>query len=132
VTGKIVRGKILTETQFVDEGLSAAQFGTWQEDYPLREVEFERIVRGGPATKGLAINALSASFGFGVAMVATWFAGERIKSGHLWAVAICVALAAMLYGVGWVCDDRRVVLQKIRDHFRDAPTRRQALRKVAK
>ncbi|MFH1874131.1 MAG: hypothetical protein ABH859_02970 [Pseudomonadota bacterium] len=131
---KNVRNREITETQFVPDLLTGADIGTWQKDYSLREIDFERIKRGRPITFTLAISIALTTFGFGLQLLAKGYSNiANINKGDKVTLVIGIALSAVLYIIG-LClpNDRKKVMKKIEKHFKEAPTKRHAFKEQNK
>lgn len=129
---KIYKNKVLTETfRATEDLLSGATIGTWQEDYPLRQVEFEWIKLSKPMTFTWANSILLTTFGFGLNLVAEGYAvlttnAPPIGNGKWIALSIGLVTSVILYIVGrCLPNKRKEVMAKIEQHFNSAPTRRQ-------
>lgn len=70
MTDRIIENQEITETQVVPDLLTGSDIGTWQAEYLLREVEFERIKHGKPITYNWANSIALTTFGFGLNLLA--------------------------------------------------------------
>jgi hypothetical protein len=127
--------KVLTKTfMATDDLLSGTTIGTWQEDYPLRQVEFEWIKNSKPVTFIWASSILLATFGFGLNLLAKEYSAltsnsPPISKGEWIAVVSGVLVSAVFYIVGlFLPNDRKKVMTTIERHFKNAPTKRQVYR----
>lgn len=132
---KVYKDTVFTETfKAAEDLLSGTSIGTWQEDYPLRQVEFEWIKDSKPMTFIWANSILLTTFGFGLNLLAkAWshFTTDTppIGRGEWIAFFSGLAASAVLYIVGvFLPNKRKKVMTKIEEHFKNAPTRRQAYR----
>ncbi|WP_067609834.1 hypothetical protein [Marinobacter sp. UBA4489] len=124
---KIIRDRELSDTQLVPDLLTGTDIGTWQAEYLLREVEFERLKNGKPVTYNWANSIALATFGFCLNLGAKGYSDvARISTGEWVALASGFGIAAVLYLVGLALPDRRKeVMKNIENHFKKAPTKRQ-------
>jgi hypothetical protein len=130
MTKNIVQGQQITETQIVPDLLTGTDIGTWQAEYLLREVEFERIRYGKPVTFIWANSITLTTVGFGLNLLAKGYSNIKNIGQGEW-VALCAgsAFAVLLYLIGFLLpNNRKKVMKKIEKHFKDAPTKRQAFR----
>jgi hypothetical protein len=127
---KEVKGEQVTEPYLVPNLLSGASIGTWQEDYPLREVDFERIKHGKPITFVWAHSFLLTSFGFGLSLIAKGYSDMAlIKQGEWIALAVGLLFSVVMYLIGFLMPNKRKeTMNRIEEHFKKAPTSRQAFR----
>ena len=132
---KIYKDKVLTETFMAEEDLlSGTTIGTWQEDYPLRQVEFEWIKNSKPMTFIWANSVLLTTLGFGLNLLAKGYSyitsnTPPIGKGEWIAFFSGLAFSAVLYVVGvFLPNNRKMVMTTIEEHFKNATTRRQAYR----
>lgn len=130
MTEKIVHGKVITETQIVPDLLTGTDIGTWQAEYLLREVEFERIKYGKPVTFNWANSIALTTIGFGLNLLAKGYTNVAIISKGEWvAMSVGIVLSIVLYVIGrCLPNNRKKVMKKIEKHFEDAPTKRQAFK----
>jgi hypothetical protein len=130
MTEKNVHGKEITETQFVPDLFTGTDIGTWQAEYLLREVEFERIKYGKPITFNWAVSIFLTTFGFALFLLAKGYTDiASISQGEWIALVIGIVLSVVLYIIG-LClpNNRKKVMKKIEKHFKEAPTKRQAFK----
>ncbi len=130
MTEKNVQGKEITETQFFPNLLTGADIGTWQAEYLLREVEFERIKNGKPITFILAVSIALTTLGLGLNLLGKGYTDiTSISKGEWVALGIGIALSVVMYCIG-LCfpNDRKKVMKKIEEHFKEAPTKRQVFK----
>lgn len=125
-----VKGEKATEPYLVPDFLSGASVGTWQEDYPLREVDFERIKHGKPVTFIWAHSFLLASFGFGLSLIAKGYSDiASIKKGEWIALTVGLLFSGVMYLIGSLMPNKRKeTMNRIEEHFKQAPTSRQVFR----
>lgn len=130
MTEKIIENQEITETQVIPDLLTGSDIGTWQAEYLLREVEFERIKHGKPITYNWANSIALTSFGFGLSLLAKGYSNASLITKGEWvALAFGVGISAVLYLIGiFLPDNRKKVMKKIESHFETAPTQRQILR----
>jgi hypothetical protein len=130
MTDKIIRGKKITETQIVPDLLTGTDIGTWQAEYLLREVEFERIKYGKPITFTWANSIALTTVGFGLNLVAKGYSNVASLSKGEWvALGAGIVFSIALYIIGLLLpNNRKKVIKKIEKHFEDAPTKRQAFK----
>lgn len=126
---KIIKGEQTTEPYLVPDLLSGASVGTWQEDFPLREVDFERIKHSNPITFIWANSLLLTSFGFGLSLIAKGYSDiSAINRGEWVALGIGLGSSLVLYVIGILLPNKRKeVMKKIEEHFKKAPTSRRVL-----
>lgn len=131
---KIVQGREITETQIVPDLLTGTDIGTWQAEYLLREIEFERIKYGKPVTFIWANSIALTTVGFGLNLVAKGYSSvANISKGEWVALSVGIALSVALYFIGLLLpNNRKKVMKKIEKHFEDAPTRRQVFKEQNK
>ncbi|MDP2886055.1 MAG: hypothetical protein Q8P51_13665 [Ignavibacteria bacterium] len=133
---KIFKDKVLTQTYEAADILSDTSIGTWQEDYPLTALDFERIKSGKPVTFIWANSIFLTTIGFGLNLVAkgisTWTnVPQAISIGEWAALGIGVVVSIVLYVVGCLLPNKRkTVMKNIETHFEEAPKRRQAYREA--
>ncbi len=127
---KIKKGEQATEPYLIPDLLSGTSVGTWQEDYPLREVDFERIKLSKPITFVWANSLLLTSFGFGLSLIAKGYSDvSAIKTGEWIALSVGLLCSVAMYSIGILLPNKRKeVMKKIEEHFKKAPTSRQAFR----
>lgn len=130
MTEKNVQGREITETQIIPDLLTGTDIGTWQAEYLLREVEFERIKYGKPITFNWANSIALTSFGFGLNLLGKGYSNfTNISKGEWIALIVGIALSVTLYVIGlYLPNNRKKVMNKIEKHFEDAPTKRQAFK----
>jgi hypothetical protein len=130
MTERIIKDQEITETQVVPDLLTGSDIGTWQAEYLLREVEFERIKHGKPVTYNWANSLALTTFGFGLSLLAKGYSDALLITKGEWiALAVGVAASGVLYVIGiYIPDNRKRVMKKIESHFETAPTQRQILR----
>jgi hypothetical protein len=130
MTERIIKDQEITETQVVPDLLTGSDIGTWQAEYLLREVEFERIKHGKPVTYNWANSLALTTFGFGLSLLAKGYSDALLITKGEWiALAVGVAVSGVLYVIGiYIPDNRKRVMKKIESHFETAPTQRQILR----
>lgn len=130
MTERIIQNQEITETQVVPDLLTGSDIGTWQAEYLLREVEFERIKHGKPVTYNWANSIALTSFGFGLSLLAKGYSNTLLITKGEWvALAFGVGVSVVLYLIGiFIPDNRKKVMKKIESHFETAPTQRQILR----
>lgn len=132
MTEQRYKGKVITKTVMVSNMLTGTSVGTWQEDYPLREVDFVHIKNGKPITYIWANSILLATFGFGLNLLAKWYSQtDKITKGEWIAFDFGVGISVILYIIG-VClpNERKKVMNDIENHFKNAPKSRQAVKGV--
>jgi hypothetical protein len=131
---KVYKDKVLTETFFATDLLSGTSIGTWQEDYPSREVDFERIKHSKPMTFIWADSILLTTLGFGLNLLAkgySYLTGNTppICKGEWIAFFSGLTVSVVLYIAGhFLPNERKNIMAKIEQHFKNAPTIRQAYR----
>jgi hypothetical protein len=130
MTERIIKNQEITETQVVPDLLTGSDIGTWQAEYLLREVEFERIKHGKPVTYNWANGLALTAFGFGLSLLAKGYSNASLITKGEWiALAVGLGISAILYVIGiFIPDNRKKVMKKIESHFETAPTQRQILR----
>lgn len=134
MTEQIYKDKAITQTVIADNILSDTSVGTWQEDYPLREVDFVHIKHGKPITYIWANSVFLTTFGFGLNLLAKWFAQadsniSQITNGEWIAFGCGAAISLVLYIVGLMLPNERTkVMNDIEIHFKLAPKSRQAVK----
>jgi hypothetical protein len=130
MTERIIKDQEITETQVVPDLLTGSDIGTWQAEYLLREVEFERIKHGKPATYNWANSLALTAFGFGLSLLAKGYSDALLITKGEWiALAVGVGFSGILYVIGiYIPDNRKRVMKQIESHFENAPTQRQILR----
>ena len=127
---RLIENQEITETQVIPDLLTGADIGTWQAEYLLREVEFERIRQGKPITYNWANSIALTTFGFGLNLLAKGYSDlSQISRGEWIALCIGTVIFIGLYLIG-LClpDDRKKVMRKIEKHFETAPTHRQIIK----
>ncbi|ABX51417.1 hypothetical protein Sbal625DRAFT_0804 [Shewanella baltica OS625] len=130
MTERIIENQVITETQVIPDLLTGSDIGTWQAEYLLREVEFERIKHGKPITYNWANSIALTSFGFGLSLLAKGYSSASLITKGEWvALAFGIGISVVLYLIGiFLPDNRKKVMKKIESHFETAPTQRQILR----
>jgi hypothetical protein len=131
---RVYKDTVLTKTFVATDLLTDTAIGTWQEDYPLREVEFERIKNGKPVTFIWANSIFLTTLGFGLNLLAKGYSHftdgtPPIHKGEWIALSSGLAVSVILYIIG-LClpNNRKKVMKTIEQHFKSAPTTRQAYR----
>lgn len=137
---KIFKNKVLNQTFEAMDILSNVSVGTWQEDYLLTELEFERIKSDKSITFLWAHRIFLSTIGFGIIIAAkgisTWVnVPERISIVEWAALGIGVVVSIFIYIVGYIVDyflpnNRKRVMKNIERHFDAAIKRRIAYRKT--
>ena len=136
MTEQIYKGKVITQTVIAKDLLTDTSVGTWQEDYPLREVDFVHIKIGKPTTYIWANSILLTTFGFGLNLLAKWYSQTdsnmpKITNGEWIAFGCGVFISASLYFIGLkLPNERKKVMNDIENHFKNAPKSRQAVKGV--
>lgn len=128
MTDNNIHDREITETQIVPDLLTGTDIGTWQAEYLLREIEFERIKYGKPITFNWANGIALTTVGFGLSLVAKGYSDIALIIKGEW-VALCVGfiVSIVLYLIGLILpNNRKKVMNKIEKHFADAPTKREA------
>jgi hypothetical protein len=93
MTERIIENQEITETQVIPDLLTGSDIGTWQAEYLLREVEFERIKHGKPITYNWANSIALTSFGFGLSLLAKGYVNvSLITKGEWVALVFCVGI----------------------------------------
>jgi hypothetical protein len=134
MTEKIYEDKVITHTVIADDVLTGASVGTWQEDYPLREVDFVHIKHGKPITYLWANSIFLTTFGFGLNLLAKWFSqsdssASRITKGEWIAFGCGLLLSVIFYLIGLMMpNERKRVMNDIEKFFKNAPKSRQAVK----
>jgi len=109
--------------------LTDTSVGTWQEDYPLREVDFVHIKHGKPITYIWANSIFLTTFGFGLNLLSKWY--SQITNGEWIAFGCGLSLSVILYLIGLMLpNERKRVMHDIEKHFKNAPKSRQAVKGV--
>jgi len=130
MSNQTVQGREITETQIVPDLLTGTDIGTWQAEYLLREVEFERIKHGKPITFNWANSIALTSLGFGLNLFAKGYSDSSLITNGEWiALGVGIAASMILYLIGFFLpNNRKTVMKKIEKHFENAPTHRQIIR----
>jgi hypothetical protein len=134
MTEQIYKDKVITQTVIAEDLLTGTSVGTWQEDYPLREVDFVHIKNGKPITYIWANSILLTSFGFGLNLLAKSFPQTDsnitpVTKGEWIAFGCGIAISVILYIIGCMLpNERKKVMNDIEDHFKNAPKSRQAMK----
>lgn len=117
----------ITRTQVVDNLLTGGDIGTWQADYLLREVEFERLKNGKPITYSWANSIGLTTLGYALNLFSKGYADYTLISKGEWAALVVgtgVTIILFLVGRLLLTDSRKEVIKKIEKHFETAPTKR--------
>lgn len=136
MTEQIYKNKVITQTVIAENLLTDTSVGTWQEDYPLREVDFVHIKNGKPVTYIWANSVLLTTFGFGLNLLSKWFPQTdsnipQITNGEWIAFGCGIGISGILYIVGLMLpNERKKVMNDIKSHFKNAPKSRQAVKGV--
>jgi hypothetical protein len=136
MTEQTYKDKVIKQTIIVDDVLTDTSVGTWQEDYPLREVDFFHIKNGKPITYFWANGILLTTFGFGLNLLAKWYSQanneiSQITNGEWIAFGCGVTFSVILYIIGLrVPNERKKVMNDIESHFKNAPRSRQAVKVI--
>ena len=136
MTEQIYKDKVITQTVIAENLLTDTSVGTWQEDYPLREVDFVHIKNGKPVTYIWANSVLLTTFGFGLNLLAKWFPQTdsnipQITNGEWIAFGCGIGISGILCIVGLMLpNERKKVMNDIKSHFKSAPKSRQAVKRV--
>ena len=137
MTEQIYKDKVIERTVLVKGGLTDTSIGTWQADYPLREVEYVHIRNNVKSkTYACASAVFLTTFGFGLNMLAKWYSQtddtcSQITKGE-WIVIGCgLFISVVLYLIGIrLPNERKKVMNDIDSHFKSAPKSRQAVKGV--
>ncbi|OAN13330.1 hypothetical protein A3K86_16900 [Photobacterium jeanii] len=124
-----IKDSKITSTQMVDSLLTGGDIGTWQADYLLREVEFERLKNGKPVTYNWANSIGLTTFGFALNLFGKGYSNYTVISKGEWiAFGGGIAVTVTLYLIG-LClkDSRKMVMEKIEQHFENAPTQKRMM-----
>jgi hypothetical protein len=114
----------------VNDILSGTDIGTWQAEYLLRKVEFERIKHGTLLIFTWANGIALTTVGFGLNLIAKGYSAiDNVSKGEWVALVIGAVASILLYLIG-LClpNEQKKVMKKIQKHFEDAPTKKQAFR----
>ncbi|MCD4707366.1 MAG: hypothetical protein K8S62_06485 [Candidatus Sabulitectum sp.] len=132
----IYRDEVITETVIAEGLLTGITVGTWQPDYPLREVDFFHIKSGKPVTYNWASSILLTSIGFGFNILAKYLSqsdsnNASIAKGEWIVFGYGIGISIILYGIGRLLpNERRKVMKNIKDHFETAPKSRKAFKRA--
>ena len=131
---RLIKGEHRTNPYLVPVQLSGQSVGTWQEDYLLREVEYVHLKNGKPKTVIWAGDLLLTTFGYALGLIAKGYSNiSTINTGEWIALAAGGIISICLYAIGYFLpNERKDVMKRIEDHFKQAPTSRQAFPKIKK
>jgi len=130
----LIENEQITETIPVHGLLSGANIGTWQADYPLTAVDYVHIKNGKPITFIWANSILLATIGFGLNLLgkgASEIAGvqQEIYIGEWVALGVGFIVSILLYLIGLALpNDRKKIMKKIQEHFKNSPKQRQVVK----
>lgn len=122
-----IENQTITETIPIQGFWSGASIGTWQEDYPLTALDFERLIYGKPQTFTWASGVFIATLGFGLNLLGKGMSGitgaqQQILLGEWIALAFGFLISVVLYFIGLALpNERKKVVKKIQQHFEDSP-----------
>ncbi|PRQ64434.1 hypothetical protein [Vibrio mediterranei] len=122
-----IRDQKITNTVMMHDLLTGQDIGTWQQDYLLREVEFVHIKNGKPLTLNWASGIGLTTVGYGLNLIAKGYKNiNTIEHGEWVALALGGVSACVLYVVGRfiLTDEKKAVLRKIEQHFKEATPQR--------
>ncbi|MGO4894749.1 hypothetical protein [Flavobacterium sp. W21_SRS_FM6] len=127
MTARIIENQEVTETQNFPDLFTDVEVGTWQAEYVLREVEFERLKNGKPITYNWANSIGLTSFGFALNLLAKGYSDHTIILKGEWiALGLGVSVSVVLYVVGTMLpDNRKKVMKDIESHFENATKKKQ-------
>lgn len=131
---RIIKGEHRTDPYHVLLSLSGESVGTWQEEYPLREAEFVYLKTGKPKIFLWAEGILLATCGFAISLIAKGYSNiSDIQKGDWVALVAGILIPIILYGIGrFLPNERKTVMKKIEEHFKQAPTSRLAFPRIKK
>ncbi|ELB2852739.1 hypothetical protein HJ049_03785 [Vibrio parahaemolyticus] len=124
-----IQGKKLTNTQLVEGLFTGSDIGTWQAEYLLREVEFERLKNGRPVTYVWTSSIFLTTIGYGLNLLGKGYSDHSLIAKDEWIALGCGCGATLvLFLIGLVLKDKRKeVMDNIEKHFESAPTKRQIM-----
>ena len=125
---KKVNDEQLTETQVVEPAYAQVDTSTWKPDFHLREADYIHLMNGKPITHNIAITVAHASLGYLMALAAKGVNNfDSITKGEWIVSGACVLICLFLFSVGYFVEDNsKKVMKKMKKHFEEAPTRKQA------
>lgn len=114
--------------------LSGQSIATIQQPFILSEVEYMHLRGNPPLTASWATNLLFAVIGYGVSLGPKFFAlfrgqDSELSSAEWMTLLIGVIASGVLYLVGLALpNDRKKLMRRIADHFKNAPASHRVLR----
>jgi hypothetical protein len=123
----------LDQTVVVSGLSSGASVGTWQADYPLTGRDYEQLRNGKPVTFNWANSILLTTIGFGLNILGKYISQKTgviitIYVGEWIALSVGLGVSVVLYCIGLALpNDRKSIMNKLRDHFDNSPKKRQML-----
>ncbi|MFK3858324.1 hypothetical protein [Pseudoalteromonas rhizosphaerae] len=111
--------QVLNEPQFIPNVIDSSRIGAWQAQYLLSHVEFERIKRGSPKTKGITISLSLMTLGFALNVIAKVYPDyDKIPAGDLVGLSCGIGLTVIFFIIGFfIKDEKKLVMKNIEAHF---------------
>jgi len=123
----------LAQTVIVSGLSSGASVGTWQADYPLTGRDYEHLRNGKPITFNWANSILLTTIGFGLNIFGKYISQKAgvsitIYFGEWIALSVGIGISVLLYLIGLALpNDRKTIMNKLKNHFDHSPKKRQML-----
>jgi hypothetical protein len=130
----IYKNEIITSTLATPDWLSGAIIGTFQEDYSLCSDDYRKLKTSKPVTLGLASGMFLLTLGYGISLfpkLLDKLTGKPVEfATSEWVTFLAgICLSIILYVIGFALpNDRKAVMKKIENHFKQAPKFRQIIR----
>ena len=123
----VIKNEVLAESYVAGENiLSNVSVGTWQENYQLTQVDFERIKNDKPITYSWAMNSFMATVGFGLTLIPKLYLQfmdnkTNIQNGEWLTLVIGIVISLILYGIGsFMPNNYKCAINDIEKHFKNA------------
>ena len=129
-----ISNQVILQTVQVANLLSGTSIGTWQEDYPLTGRDYEHLKNGKPITFDWANSIFLTSIGIGLTLIGKYISGQTdptvvIYKGEWLALAVGLIISIILYVIGLLLpNDRKKIMNKLKEHFDNSPKKRQLLK----
>lgn len=130
MTKTIIEHQEFTETQRIPNLKTGYDIGSWQKDYLLREVEFERIKHGKPITYFWSHNIALTTFGVSLSLLAKGYSDlSLISKGEWGSLVLGAVISAILYGIGmYLPNNKKNTMEKIEKFFETATVHKKIIK----
>lgn len=124
-----LNSQLVNQTRHIPEEnlLIPPTLGTWQEDYPLREIEFEYILHGKPGISTLSSGIIFAEIGYFLTIVPKLYnhyfdnQPNMVTEGDWYPIIIGIIIIIIMYIFSLLCPNNyKKTVKKIKSHFENA------------